>query len=423
MKSLRLEPFAGVPHADLDLPGSKSHTNRALVCAALADGVTTLERFLFSDDTEAMLTTIQDLGFVTKVDRDLQSVQIAGQAGAVQRFDGQLNVDKSGTTGRFILPLLAVGEGTYNVDGHEQLRSRPMGPLVTALQSLGVQIEGDSLPLAIEGGLVTGDRVAIGGSVSSQFISALMLAAPAFPAGLTIAITEDPVSKPYIDLTAETMKKFGVSSEIDADYRSIEIAPQPYIACPALELEPDASAASYFFAAAAITGGTVRVRGLDKKTIQGDMAFVDILEKMGATVSYGEGWTQVQGPETLQGIDVDMRDCSDTAQTLAIVATFAATPTEVTGIGFIRKKETDRVAAVVTELQRLGVKAEETVDGFIIHPGKPADNAQPIATYEDHRMAMSFSLLGLVHPNIEILDPGCVSKTFPNFFDKLEELR
>ncbi|MDH4365136.1 MAG: 3-phosphoshikimate 1-carboxyvinyltransferase, partial [Acidimicrobiia bacterium] len=303
------------------------------------------------------------------------------------------------------------------------------GPLSDALRHLGVGIAGDSLPLDVAGGRLHCGTVALSGSVSSQFLSGLLLAAPyatadpaaADPAAgsIRIEITDTLVSTPYVELTLSTMADFGVTVARDG-YRWFSVAPQRYQA-RTLAIEPDASAASYFFAAAAVTGGRVRVPGLGRRTVQGDLRFVDLLARMGARVTVADDHTEVEGTGQLHGIDVDMADISDTAQTLAVVATFASGPTRVRGIGFIRHKETDRVGAVVTELQRLGIGARRLADGFVVEPGVPRPGR--VATYDDHRMAMSFALLGLVHPGITVENPDCVAKTFPRFFTVLDQLR
>lgn len=417
---LEIEPLAAAPDADVVVPGSKSHTNRALVCAALADGTSHLRGVLVADDTEAMCGLLADLGLDLQLDRADRSVRLHGGAGAVPPGPAAVDARQSGTTGRFALPMLACGRGTYVLDGDEQLRARPFDTLVDALTSLGVDVRGRSLPLTVEAtGALPGGRVALGGSVSSQFLSGLLLAAPCATSELLVELVDQPVSTPYIDLTLSTMRQFGADVG-ESGHRSFRVRPTGYRAAE-VRIEPDASAASYFFAAAAITGGRVRVEGLGRSTVQGDLRFVDVLAEMGADVDVGAEHTEVRGTGVLRGVDIDLADLSDTAQTLAVVAPFASSPTRVTGIGFIRRKETDRIAAVVTELRRRGIPAAEEDDGFVVHPGAPAPGV--VATYDDHRMAMSFALLGLAHPGIVIDSPSCVSKTFPDFFAVLDGLR
>jgi 3-phosphoshikimate 1-carboxyvinyltransferase len=289
------------------------------------------------------------------------------------------------------------------------------------MSALGAVVAADEpghLPVSISGPL-HGGEVLLASAVSSQFASGLLLAAPCLDAPLTIRLEDEVVSRSYLALTTHVMASFGGRVEAP-DPRVLIVHPDGYRAT-AVAIEPDASAASYFFAAAAITGGRVRIDGLGTDSSQGDLAFVDVLEQMGAQVVRGSGHTEVRGTGSLRGITVDMGDLSDTAQTLAAVAVFADGPTEVTGIGFIRAKETDRIAAVVTELRRCGVHAEEEDDGFVVLPSAPRPTV--VQTYDDHRMAMSFALLGLRAPGIAIADPGCVAKTFPDYFDVLESLR
>lgn len=407
------------PDQSVRIPGSKSHTNRALVCAALADGVSVLDGVLFADDTEAMMQLLVDLGLDLDIDRLARRVTVTGVAGELPPHTDVLDARQSGTTSRFVLPMLSLGHGRYVLDGHEQMRARPFGDLVGALESLGARIEGTTLPLTVVGGgRLDGGTVEIPGSVSSQFLSGLLLSAPYADAPVHIEIAGDLVSKPYVDLTIATMADFGVHVQRDG-YRSFVVPPTGYGATDVL-IEPDASAASYFFAAAAITGGRVRVDGLGRDTVQGDVDFVDALALMGADVTRHDDFVEVRGTGTLRGIDIDMRDISDTAQTLAVIAPFADGPVRITGIDFIRRKETDRIVAVVTELNRLGIEATEDEDGFTVWPGQP--RAGVVDTYDDHRMAMSFAVLGLAAEGIVINDPSCVSKTFPDFFDVLESL-
>ncbi len=417
---LAIEPLHAPPDVDVVVPGSKSHTNRALVCAALARGTSHLHSVLVADDTEAMCSLLADLGLELTLDRAARTVRLTGTGGRLPPGPATVDARQSGTTSRFALPMLACGQGTYVLDGDEQLRARPFDTLVDALASLGVEVRGRMLPITVEAtGRLPGGVVRLSGSVSSQFLSGLLLSAPCAASELRIELTDQPVSTPYVDLTISTMRSLG-ADVAESGHRFFVVRPGGYEAAD-LTIEPDASAASYFFAAAAITGGRVRVDGLGRDTVQGDLRFVEVLAEMGADVEIGAHHTQVRGTGELRGIEVDMADISDTAQTLAVVAPFASSPTRVTGIGFIRRKETDRIAAVVDELRRLGIAAAEEDDGFVVHPGTPQPGV--VATYDDHRMAMSFALLGLVHPGIVIDSPSCVSKKFPDYFDVLDSLR
>lgn len=426
---LTIEPFGRAVDADVDIPGSKSHTNRALLCAALAPEPSRLSRVLFADDTEAMMAALARLGVEISADAGAGTVTIGGGPNpdlATETIDDALVVDvrQSGTTGRFLLPLLAAIEGRFVLDGDPQLRARPFGPQLVALRSMEAMITGDQLPLAIDGRRLTGGEVRVAADVSSQFLSGLLLAAPCFAGPTNVMVDGPMVSRPYVDLTISTMAQFGVEVEVESSrHRSATTYRVPVggYRAATVDLEPDASGASYFFAAAAISGGRVRVDGLGADTIQGDLDFVHLLGRMGAEVEIGPTWTEVRGTGRLDGIDADMADVSDTAQTMAVVAAFASGPSTLSGIGFIRHKETDRIAATVTELRRLGIEADETPDAMVIRPGIPRPGV--VHTYDDHRMAMSFALFGLVHPGIEIENPGCVAKTFPDFFERLNGLR
>lgn len=403
-----MRPLVRPPDATVVLPGSKSITNRALVCAALARQPSTLTGALIADDTEAMIIALRRIG--TRVEVDGTTIEVTRRKWSeAATLDARL----SGTTARFLLPVLALGSGTYRLDGAPPLRSRPIGPSLDALRSLGAKVTGDHLPVDVRGP-VMGGTVEVAGDESSQFISGLLLAGAVMPRGLTIELTTPLVSKPYVDLTIDVMEHFGARVE------GLRVPFSGYTG-QHYAIEPDASAASYFFAAAAITGGQVRVEGLGSASRQGDVAFVEVLERMGAAVEWSDDAIVVRGTGTLRGIDVDMADISDTAQTLASVAVFAESPTRITGIGFIRRKETDRIGNTVAELRKLGIEAREEADGFVVRPGSPMPGR--VETHDDHRMAMSFALLGLQAKGIEIADPGCVAKTFPAFWTTLDSLR
>ncbi len=413
---LPIEPLDRPPDTAVSVPGSKSHTNRALICAALAHGRSVLERILMADDTEALLAAVTELGASVHLDGD--RVEVEGTGGVIRSGPVRLDARKSGTTSRFLLPMLATGNGPYVLDGEAQLRARPFDDQVDAMATLGADIEGRSLPLTVTGGAAIGGETTIDGSTSSQFLSGLLLSAPCFSQPTTVRVTGQSVSRPYIDLTLATMGAFGAAVTEAGD--RFEIGNDGYQAAT-VAIEPDASAASYFFAAAALTGGRLRVNGLTRSAVQGDVAFVDVLKQMGAEVTADAEGIEVRGTDRLRGITVDMSDISDTVQSLAVVATAADGPTRMTNIGFIRAKETDRISAVATELGRLGIRTEEEPDALVVHPGVPKPGV--VQTYEDHRMAMSFALLGLCHPGIQIADPACVAKTFPTYFDVLEQLR
>jgi len=418
---IAVPPLVRPPDTTVTVPGSKSITNRALVVAALAAGDSALTGVLFSDDTAAMLDALRRVGLVAVAEPAAATVSVQGLDGRPAPGPASVDVRQAGTVARFLPPLLALGTGRYRVDGSPQMRGRPLADLVIALRELGVDVRGDGLPLDIEAaGRVRGGSVSVPGSASSQYLSGLLLSAPYFDKGIELAAEGALVSRPYVDMTVATMASFGVEVDVDEAGRRFTVRPGPRYRGTGFAIEPDASAASYFFAAAAITGGRVRVEGLGRRSVQGDLRFVDVLEGMGATVRRGETFTEVEGGP-LDGVDVDLADFSDTAPTLAVTAAFARSPTRIRGIGFIRRKESDRIGNVVAELRRCGIAAEEEGDGMVISPGTP--HPAVVQTYDDHRLAMAFSLLGLVADGIVIADPGCVAKTFPDFYATLDLLR
>ncbi len=414
------------------VPGSKSLSNRALVCAGLAAGTTVLDGLLRAEDTLAMIDCLRGLGVgIADATRSSATgpiardgpVTVVGVAGHPAPGHHRLFVRESGTTARFVAAMCALGNGTYEIDAAPSMRARPMGATFDALRSMGVGVtdEDGHLPATITSSGLRGATLDLAESSgrSSQFVSGLLLAGGAMSDGLTVSVGAAPVSWSYILMTTSVMGRFGVDVALDVD--SITVRGGGYGAVRRHHIEPDASAASYFFAAAAVCGGRVRIDGLGARSLQGDVGFVRVLEAMGADIDVGDAHIEVRSDGRLHGVTVDMSDISDTAQTLAAIAPFADSPTEVTGIGFIRHKETDRIAAVVTELRRCGIDAKETDDGFVIRPGAPGP--AEIRTYGDHRMAMSFAVLGLAAEGISIRDPGCVAKTFPGFWETLEEVR
>ena len=397
------------------VPGSRSITNRALVCAALAPGTSTLEGILDADDTEAMLDCLGALGIAVRVDGDVAEVD--GCGGSPPPGPRSLQTRLSGTTTRFVVPLCALGAGTYTVDGSGAMRRRPMSDLLSALRDLGVEIRDTDghLPITVDAsGGIEGGSVSIRGDSSSQFLSGLLLSAPAMRRGLEVRVEGPLKSRPFVDMTRAVMRAFGATVTGD------RVEPGGYVPTH-YRIEPDALSACYFWAAAAITGSTVVVDGIGAGSIQGDVAFVDVLERMGCRIEKGPTHISVTGPARLRAVEVDMSDISDQAPTLAVVAAFAEGTTRAGGVGFIRRKESDRIAAVVTELSRLGVPAAEEPDGFLVHGRRPRAGA--VETYDDHRIAMSFALAGLVVPGIEILDPEVVGKTFPGYFGELARFR
>lgn len=421
---LPITPVPGPLNAEVTVPGSKSITNRALVCAALAEGASTLSGALFADDTEAMVGVLRSVGVGVTTDPGAATITVEGTGGAVPASTRVIDVRQSGTTARFALPLLALGNGSYRVTAHPQMRARPMDATFAALRELGAGVEEQAgaghLPATVRAGGLRGGAVEVPGDVSSQFLSGLMLVGPCLADGLVVEVAGELVSRPYVALTIAVMEAFGATVE-EITPGTFAVAPSGYRAS-SYAVEPDASAASYPLAAAAICGGRVKVLGLTDTATQGDVAFADVLTEMGATVTRDARGTEVRATRgTLRGGTFDLTHFSDTAQTLTVVAPFATSPVTVTGIGFIRRKEIDRIDAVATELRRCGIEVTVDDDGWTITPGpvRPA----VIQTSEDHRMAMSFALLGLAAPGIAIAGPACVAKTFPDYWNLLAQLR
>lgn len=411
----------GPIHATVRPPGSKSITNRALVCAALAAGPSVLQGALDSEDTEVMIEALKQLGFGIVPRWAEASINVEGRGGAISAGSGQLYVANSGTTVRFLASLVSLSNGVFQLDGSPRMRQRPIGDLVESLRQLGVDAQAESLgdcpPVTIRAAGLRGGRATVRGDVSSQFLSGLLLAAPYARTPVTLVVEGELVSRPYVSMTLAVMKAFGIETEC-REMREFHV-PRGQYRGRLYAIEPDASAASYFFAAAAIAGGEVTVEGLSAESLQGDVRFVDVLKRMGCRVAFGADRVTVAGGK-LQGLHVDMNAISDTVQTLAAVALFAEGPTSITGVAHIRHKETDRITALATELRKLGAIVEEWPDGLSITPATL--RAAAIDTYQDHRMAMSLALVGLRQPGVVINDPGCTAKTYPNFWRDLENL-
>lgn len=425
---LAISPTQQPVHGTISLPGSKSITNRALALAALSEGTTTLTGALFAEDTQRMRDCLQALGFRLDADEAAQTITVEGQGGRIPATEASLFVGNSGTTARFISPLAALGHGNFVIDGVERMRQRPIGDLASALMGLGVAVECPTgcPPLTIHASGLHGGTTTVRADASSQFLSGLLLAAPFAEGDETVIQIEGPIlSEPYITMTVKMLAQFGVMGvRVSPDKRTYRISSRQKRDVPSpatYAIEPDASAASYFFAAAALTGGWVRIAGLGPHSLQGDTRFVDVLEQMGCEVVMASGAIDVHGPEQLKGVKIDMNAISDTVMTLAAIAPFADSPTVIENVGHIRHKETDRLSAVATELARLGVQVEERADGLTIYPAQSL-NPATIQTYDDHRMAMAFAITGLRSPGIVIDNPACVAKTFPAFFARLEEL-
>ncbi len=405
-------------------PGSKSITNRALVCAALAEGPSLLTGALDSEDTRVMIESLRRLGIAVEHDRAACTLNVSGCGGRIPSPGAELYVANSGTSMRFLTALVGLGQGTFRIDGVARMRQRPIQDLLDALTQLGVEAVAESAggcpPVIVHGRGLRGGTATIAGDISSQFLSGLLMAAPYAQQPVELVVVGDLVSKPYVEMTLAVMRAFGATVE-SHELKRFRVSPQRYTGRE-YPIEPDASAASYFFAAAAVAGGRVEVQGLSRDSLQGDIRFCDCLTRMGCDVRYESDRTVVgrEPGRPLQGIEVDMNAISDTVQTLGVVALFAHGPTTITGVAHIRHKETDRIAALATELRKLGAAVEEREDGLRIVPG-PLHGAE-IETYDDHRMAMSLAIAGLVVPGVVIRNPGCTAKTYPRFFDDLQSL-
>jgi len=420
VESLTLQPVALV-NGTINLPGSKSVSNRALLLAAFAQGTTRLNNLLDSDDVRHMLNALTKLGVTHRLSADRTHCDIDGLAGAFQPSEAlELFLGNAGTAMRPLAAALCLGTHDVVLTGEPRMKERPIGHLVDALRQGGADVEfleqEDYPPVRLRGGF-KGGEVTVDGSVSSQFLTALLMTAPLAEADTTIRIKGDLVSKPYIDITLNLMKTFGVTVD-NQNYQQFRIkGQQTYVSPGTYLVEGDASSASYFLAAAAIKGGTVRVTGIGKNSMQGDIRFADVLEKMGAKITWAEDYIECTRG-SLTGIDMDMNHIPDAAMTIATTALFAQGPTTLRNIYNWRVKETDRLAAMATELRKVGATVEEGEDYLRVEPPQSLTFAE-IGTYNDHRMAMCFSLVALSDTPVTILDPKCTAKTFPDYFDRL----
>lgn len=401
------------------IPGSKSITNRALALAALAEGTTVLRGVLHSDDTRHMRRCLEQLG-IEITDKDATTLEVRGGLSRLRAPSEPLFVGNSGTTVRFLTALSALVPGPVTLQGDEHMAKRPIADLVDGLRQLGVMVECDTgcPPLRVWGGKLRGGTVTMRGDRSSQYFSALLMAARCATSDVTLRVEGNLVSRPYIGITLEMMRRFGADVADHGDEFLVrgggQYGGQDYY------IEPDASSASYAFATAAVTGLSVTVPGLGTSALQGDYGFVELLERAGARVERSKDETRVTGSGTLRGLDVDMHHISDTVMTLAAIAPLASAPTRITNVANIRIKETDRLLATVSELRRLGQDVSHGEDWLRVEP-RPLRPAI-VRSYSDHRMAMSFAVLGLMRPGVSIEDPACVAKTYPGFWDDLRRV-
>lgn len=411
------------------VPGSKSMTNRALLMAALADGTTRLKGVLFSDDSRNFLGALKSLGFAVDINEPAKEVSVTGLNGLLPVTSGEIYVGSAGTAARFLTAMLALAEGTFTINASEQMKKRPMKPLFDVLTQMGAKItylESEGfLPIKIQGIGKTADTdntcyVKLDISESTQFLSALMLVSPMIKQGLHIEITSERKDGSYIRITRKMMEQFGAGTAFDGSSyimpRNISYKAGTY------QIEPDVSAACYFYAAAALTGGRAVVENVTWNCMQGDLKFIKLLEELGCTVRDTDASIEVTGAGNgkIKGITVDMKDFSDQTMTLAALAPFAESAVRIENIGHIRLQECDRIHAVATELTRLGIQCKEEETAITIYPGMP--KAGIVQTYDDHRIAMSFALIGLKAEGIKIADPMCCKKTFEEYFDILDKL-
>lgn len=407
----------------VEVPGSKSMTNRALLLAALGKEKSVLRGVLFSDDSRHFLDCLKSLGFDVDIDEDSKIVVIQGTGGDIPNKCGEINVGSAGTAARFLTAMLSLSEGSYTINCSKQMKKRPMKPLFEVLKTMGASFEylekDGFLPVKVKGCKSTVTRISMDISRSTQFLSAMLMMSVVLPDGLHIDISSEKKDGSYIRITRNMMQQFGI--ETDFDGVSYEIKSGQNVNVGDYFIEPDLSGACYFYAMAAVTGGCTKVKNIKSSTLQGDIKFVDVLKRIGCTITEDEDGIKVTGnKDGYKGIDIDMNDFSDQALTLAAITPFAKSETIIRNIGHIRGQECDRMNAIVTELGKCGVKCEISGDDIIVHNG--AVKSALIDTYEDHRVAMAFSLIGLKQEGIFIKDPYCCKKTFENYFNLLDSI-
>lgn len=404
----------------ISIPGSKSYTHRMLIAAALCRGTSTLKNALISEDTQFTIDALRQMGIEIEINRT--DVRVYGKAGRLGSCDAPIFLGNSGTSMRLLTAVAALGKGTYTLTGTARMQMRPIKDLLDALQQMGVRahaLNGNGCPpVEVTGGTISADRVRINCERSSQYLSALLLTAPCTPRGLDIQVTGGPVSRPYVDLTIELIKRFGIRFERES-YLKFKVPGGQLYQAGIYCVEPDCSQAAYFWGAAAVTGAQIKVMGVRADSAQGDVHFVDLLEKMGCQISRESDGIAVAGCP-LRAIEADMSDMPDQVPTLAVIAAFARGISVIKNVAHLQSKESDRLTATVTELKKMGIGAACTDNRLVVRGGLPRGSV--IDTYNDHRIAMSFAIAGLSVPGLCIRDEACVGKSFPAFWRVFEEL-
>lgn len=431
MDVYKVKPITVPPQLRVCVPGSKSITNRALLLAAMTEGTTILRGVQFSEDSLHFLTALQDLGFHISVDQHNCQALVRGYGGRIPKTKATIYVGSAGTAARFLTAFVAMSPGWYRMNASEQMQKRPMRELFVALEEMGARFnwlgEPYAFPMEVQGmGQRYGEyRIQLNIDRSSQFLSALLMTAPLAMESLVIELTGKRSARSYVHMTEQMMRQFGHPGVLKYGEDCYQVKKKPYQAQDYL-VEPDVSAACYFYAIAAVTGGTAIVQNMSQDSLQGDVKFLEVLEEMGCTVQWVPGEKrnkelQLSGPQNgkLHGVTVTMSDFSDQALTLAAIAPYADSPVTIRGVAHIRRQESDRLKVMETELGRMGIRCELLEDGIVIYPGQPG--AARIQTYQDHRVAMAFAITGLRAEGIEIADPQCCRKTFADYFEVFEK--
>ena len=421
VKPLKMPNF----RVQIRVPGSKSITNRAICLAAFAEGRSIIRNISLCNDSLQCVNSIEKLGVHLALNKDKETIEIEGCGGTIIGRNLRINVDSAGTTARFLTAILSTSTGHYFIDASQQMRRRPMKHLLDALRKMGAVFDytgqEDHFPFYLNAKGLEGGQISVECKASSQFLSALLMCGPFCKNNLEITVSDKLVAKPYIDITMKVMKDFGVEVKND-NYKRYVIKNDKRYRGNEYEVEPDFSSACYFLSIPALVGGEILVEGISLSTIQGDVKYLDVLEKLGCEITELSDGILAKGPKESKfpGIEVDMNEFSDQSITLAAMGVYAESPMIIRNIAHVKYQESNRIEACITELRRLGIRCEELDDGFVVYPEKPREAT--IRTYNDHRMAMAFSLIGLRTPGIRIVNPGCTAKTFPNYFSVLDSL-